>query len=77
MAFSGRYLHQMEVYWLPPVDPRETSVPVSVFSGSRLLTYSDFDSGFWEKRYLVCCPLLACLPPELIFRQFLRHSTYL
>ena len=35
--------------------------------GSCLLTASDFRSGLWEKRYLVCVPLLLPGPSELIF----------
>jgi hypothetical protein len=44
----------MEVYWLPPVDPRKTCVSVAFFRLA-LLTDSDFGSGLWEKCYLVSC----------------------
>ena len=44
----------MEVYRILIVDPRKTYVSVMI-SGETLLTDSDFLSGFWEKRYMVCC----------------------
>ena len=42
----------MEVYRLSVVDIWKACVSV-IISGERLLTDSDYYSGFWEKRYLV------------------------
>ena len=46
----------MEVDWRFIVDPWKTSVSV-VISRKCLLIDTDFASGLWEKRHLVCCSL--------------------
>ena len=52
MALSRPDHHQVEVYWVPIMDPRKTYVSV-IISGERRLTHSNYPSGFWEKRNLV------------------------
>ena len=52
MALSRSDHHQLEVYWVPIMDPRKTYVSI-IISGERRLTDSDYPSGFWEERNLV------------------------
>ena len=52
VAVSRPDYNQMEVYWLPIMDPRKTCVSVMI-DGKRLLTNFDHLSGLREKRHLV------------------------
>jgi hypothetical protein len=58
----------MEVHWVPIVDPRKTYASASI-SGEQFLTDSDYCSGLWEKRHLVCLSL----PPS--FRSLFFASS--
>ena len=57
MALPRPDYNQMEVYWIPIMDPRKTCVSV-IIDGKRLLTDSDYPSGIREKRRLVRFPRL-------------------
>ena len=52
MALPRPDYNQMEVYWIPIMDPRKTCVSV-IIDGKRLLTDFDYPSGIREKRRLV------------------------